>query len=223
MLLHFTHTQRSYQHYTTTTTTHDHHHITNTTERGLSCTTHHRHPHSPMLPSSRTPLSVPGPIVSSTVREGGFIFRRVQGDDCAWDLGSGVGVAEDYNLEVFRIRKSMPFRPWHKRITLQRWRNNPLPQRITRIHSPHLPFQRNTRVLPYPSILIRGETRGGGRVYNLVRSEHNGVVGVYVGCGDGCDGGRLARVVGYPVGQLNFAHEAGYAACGEVRSRGGDF
>jgi len=30
-------------------------------------------------------------------------------------------------------------------------------------------------------------------------------------------------VVGYPVGQLDFAHEAGYAACGEVGDRGGGF
>ena len=61
------------------------------------------------------------------------------------------------------------------------------------------------------------------RVHTLVCSKHNVVVGVGVGCGDGCDGGRLAGVVGYPVGKLNFAHEAGCAACGEVRDRGDDF
>jgi len=65
--------------------------------------------------------------------------------------------------------------------------------------------------------------RDGGGVHTLVRSKHDGIVGVGVGCGDGCGDGRLAQVVGYSVGQLDFAYEAGYAACGEVRDRGGGF
>jgi len=69
------------------------------------------------------------------------------------------------------------------------------------------------------------ERRGGGKFHSLVRSKHDGVVGVGVGvgCGDGCGGGRSALVVRYSVGQLDFAHEAGYVACGEVRDRGAIF